>query len=104
METLSVCSDHSCRAMRCRIREVTVVMGEMDVDRVIQYRFCQGQPTVHSTPPANGGHPMPGGDTRSATYPVDCVQPGPDYVGNRGMGDDVWRSKKRDLMRPELAL
>ena len=43
-------------------------------------------------PPANGGHPIPGADTRSVTYSVDDVhQPGPDNGGRRGMGNDVWK-------------
>ena len=78
MEVHPVYSDH-CRAMGYRIRAaVRVILGEMDVALVNPYRFGQGQPPVHSAlfnppPPANGGHPIPVDDTRSAAYPVDDV-------------------------------
>ena len=36
------------------------------------------------TPPANGGHPIPGDDSRSASYPVDDVQQG---KMAKGVGD-----------------
>ena len=51
-----------------------MVLGEMDVALVNPRRFGQGPPIVLGlvpTSPVNGGHPMPGGDSRSASYPAD---------------------------------
>ena len=51
----------------------------MDVARMISYRFGQGHPqcTWPGSNPAGqcypAGHPIPGSDTRFATYPVDDV-------------------------------
>ena len=53
-----------------------MVLGEMDVARVNLYRSGQGAPSALGlvrTPPANGGHPIPEGDKKSATYQVDDV-------------------------------
>ena len=53
-----------------------MVLGEMDVAWVNPYRSDKGSPSALGlvrTPTVSGGHPIPGGDTRSATYPVDDV-------------------------------
>ena len=71
---------------------MALALGEMDVARVIPYRFGQGQPPsalgLVPTTPANGGHPIPegGGHTESFTLIHGGRPPGPDYVGHRGWG------------------
>ena len=62
---------------------MTVVLGEMDVDRVSPYRSGQDELPVRAhglvcTTPASDGHPNPRGgggegDSGSAFYPVDDV-------------------------------
>ena len=68
----------------------------MDVTQVNSYRSGQGEPPVPwpgSHPPASGSHPIPGGDTRSATYPVDDLHQTQmtQDVGGWGMtvGEDI---------------
>ena len=94
MEALSVCSDHR-RAMRCRTREGTVVLGEMDVARVNPYRYGQGQPPSAldpvSAPPANGDHPIPGAiRDLPLTRWTTSTRPGLRKASGRGMtfGED----------------
>ena len=64
----------------CRIKEVTLVLGEMDVARGNPYRSDQGTSSALGLvdPTVSGGHPIPGGgrDTISASYPVDDVHQG----------------------------
>ena len=48
------------------------------------------------TPPANGGHSIPGGDARSATYPVDGVHEARITKGIGGWGIAIGEDKKRD--------
>ena len=71
-------TDH-CRAIGCRIGGGGALdLGEMDVARAYPYRSDQGTPSVHGlvrTPTASGGRPIPGSDTRPATYPADDVHP-----------------------------
>ena len=45
IEALSACSDH-CRAMGCRVREVTEVLGKMDVARAKPKPRPGGKPPV----------------------------------------------------------
>ena len=59
-----------------------MIFGEMDVARVNPYRSGQSE-LVHWSgtsahglvciPPASDGHPIPGGDSRSSSCPVDDV-------------------------------
>ena len=81
-----------------------MVLEEMEATRVNPYRSGQGEPPVHLTwfppPPASGGHPMPGGDLKSASCSVDDVHQarvtqGRVFGDGRG-GGDVWRGQKRD--------
>ena len=57
----------------------TVTLGEVNLNRANPCRSGQGESRVHNahdlirTPPASGGHPLPGGDSRSASFPVDDV-------------------------------
>ena len=44
----------------------------------------------------SGGHPIPGGDTTSATYPVDDAT---DHAGRLGMGMAFGHDKKRDRLK-----
>ena len=65
-----------------------MVLGEMDVARVNSYQSNQDDPPVHRAPgshsTSSGHHPIPGGDSRSASYPVDDVhQP----RNEQGIGD-----------------
>ena len=53
-----------------------MILGEMDVALVKQNQSGQGDPPAHGlvrTPPVSGGHQLPGGDSGSASYPVDDV-------------------------------
>ena len=111
IKALSVQSDH-CRAMGYRIGGGTLVPGEMDVARVHPYRYDQG--TLKSrglvrTPTASGGHPIPGGDTRSASYLVNDVhQARITCKGIWGWGMTFGEDKKRDRCprdsKPQLLL
>ena len=55
---------------------MALVLEAMDVARMNPYRYDQDTPSAHGlvlTPTTSGGHPTPGGDDRSAIYPVDDV-------------------------------
>ena len=53
------------------------------------------------TPPANGGHPVPGGDAGSANYPVDeSTRPGLRMASVDG--DDMWRGQKEGSVTNEI--
>ena len=56
---------------------MALVPGETDVTQVNSYRSDRDTPSAHglvrSPMASSGGHPIPGGDTGSATYPVDSV-------------------------------
>ena len=70
----------------------------MDITRVNPYRFCQGIIRLVPTPPAKGGHPVRGA-TRDLPLPGGRFPPDPDYVGCRGMGDDMWRGQNEGKVR-----
>ena len=71
---------------------VTVVLGEMDVARVNLYCFGQGLGLVPA-PLTNGGHPIPEGDLRSASCPVDDFHQARMSEGVGGWGG-VWGGKR----------
>ena len=79
---------------------VTVVLGEVDVAQVNQYRSGKGEPSVHmawSAPhrPAAVTQLQEGGGRHEVSHlPGGRRPPGPDYVGLWGMRDDTWREQK----------
>ena len=63
----------------------------MDVAPVNPYRSVQGELSAHGlvrTPPAIGGHPIPGA-AEIGLLTGGRRPPHPDDVGRGGMGDDV---------------
>ena len=84
-------------------RAVTVVLGEMDVARVNLYLPFWPRPAPSAlglvpTPPANAGHPIPGGDSRSASHRVGDVHQARMTKGVGGWGM-TFRETKRDPLQ-----
>ena len=76
-----------------------MILGGMDVARVKPYWFGLGLTRalgLAPTPPANGGHPIPGRGAISATYPVDGVHQARITKGIGGWGIAIGEDKKRD--------
>ena len=78
---------------------MTVVLREMDVARVNPYRSGHGERPklgMLRTPPASGGHPIPGGGgLKVSLLPgADVHSLGPDDIVRWGVGDDSWRGQK----------
>ena len=86
MEALSVHSGH-CRAMRSRIRGLTLILGGMDVAQVSSYRSDQGGSSapglVHT--PGQWRSPNAGRRYEIGHFSAGRRPPGPDYVGRREM-------------------
>ena len=86
---------------------MTLVLGEIGVARVHPYRSDQGSPRPRGlvrTLMASGGHPIPGGDTRSATYPVDDVHQARITYGIWGWGMRYGEDKKEGSVSKPSAL
>ena len=97
IKALTVCSYHSGN-MKCRIDQVTVVLGEMNVARVNHHdcRLASAQgdrdATLQQTADTNSRR-----GPWSATYPVDDVHQARITYSVGGVGDDIWRGQKSGL-------
>ena len=86
---------------------MTVVLGEMDVARVNPYRSGHGERPklgMLRTPPASGGHPIPGGGgLKVSLLPgADVHSLGPDDIVRWGGGGmTLGGNKKRDRLKAE---
>ena len=83
-----------CRAMRYRIRGVTVILGRSRKPRPRETPGRSRKTRPRETRPSSRRRPPTvRRETRGRRCPGGRRPPGPEYVGHLGMEDDVWRGQ-----------